>query len=213
MKNASSVIAGVAAALSLGLGACAHQQEEVVQARPANAQRQRPSLPPVQGVPSPLAAQPEVPPPQEAVEKLPQPDRDFLRQAVAANATALRFGQLAAHRGASVEVRSLGREMVDTNTGLRDQLRQSANTVGVALPIPAMTPDQTRMYDELATLSGEEFDKAFLRAVIAIQQETIASFENEIRNGKISELGLLANATLPLLKQRHRSVQNQIRRM
>jgi putative membrane protein len=181
---------------------------------PARAQPEHPSSL-QQAEPAPTVAQAPVAPSRggATIERLPQPDLDFLRQAVAANAAALRFGQLAAHRGASVEVRSLGREMVDTNTGLSEQLQQSANTVGVTLPIPTMTPDQSKMYDQLARLSGKEFDQAFLRDVAKVQREAIASFEGEALNGNISELALFANATLPLLKQRAHTVQNEIRRM
>jgi putative membrane protein len=215
MRSTSSVIAGVAATLSLGLGAWANQPGgATAQVHPVYAQTAPPVAQAPQRAPAPPVAQP--PAPSQAItpiESLPQPDRDFVRQAMSANTTALRFGQLAAHRGESVEVRSLGREMVDTNTGLSDQFQQSANTVGVTLPAPAMTPDQTRMYTELAALSGKEFDKAFLRNVAKVQQETIASFENEAAKGDISEFALFANSTLPLLKQRAHTVQNQIHSM
>jgi putative membrane protein len=148
-----------------------------------------------------------------AIESLPQPDRDFLRQAASVNLAAVRFGELAANNGSSVEVRSLGREMVDTHTAMSDQLRTSAHTENITLPMAQMTPRHQRMYDQLASLSGPEFDQAFERAVIKLQDETIASFQNEAVHGKLSELAMLANQSLPVLNQRVRTVRNQLQRM
>jgi putative membrane protein len=148
-----------------------------------------------------------------AIETLPKPDRDFLSQAAGANLVAIKLGELAANNGASVEVRSLGREMVDTHLDLSEQLRVSAHTEGIALPVARMTPRQQRMYDELAALSGEAFDEAFEREVVKLQEETIASFQNEAVHGRLSELAMLANQALPLLNQRARTVRNQLHRM
>src|SRR5262249_10604837 len=116
----------------------------------------------------------------------------------------------AANNGYSVEVRSLGREMVDTHTGLSDQLRNSAATEGITLPMAQMTPRQQQLYAQLQRLSGPQFDAAFERAVIEQQNLTIASFENEAANGRLSELAMLANQSLPMLNQRVRTVRNQL---
>jgi putative membrane protein len=148
-----------------------------------------------------------------AIEELPQPDRDFLKQAASTNLAAIRFGELAANSGNTVEVRSLGREMVDTHTALSDQMRISAHTEGVTLPAAQLTARQQRMYDELSKLSGPQFDDAFTRDVVKLQKETIASFQNEAVHGRLSELAMLANQTLPVLNQRARTVRNQLGRM
>jgi len=193
--------------------ACATHEERVAAQTPASvqpAEAERPARqPPSAERPPPVrASQVAI-----AIESLPQPDRDFVKQAAAANLAAIRFGELAANKGSTIEVRSLGREMVDTNTALSDQLRQSAATEGITLPIAQMTPKQQRMHDELSALSGQEFDDAFARDVVKLQREAIASFENEAVHGRLSELAMLANQALPLLNQRVRTVQNQLQRM
>jgi hypothetical protein len=69
------------------------------------------------------------------------------------------------------------------------------------------------MYEELSALSGKQFDDAFDRAVVKLQREAIASFQNEAVHGRLSELAMLANQMLPLINQRVRTVQNQLQRM
>jgi putative membrane protein len=189
------------AALLLLLSACATKEEQPPPRTPA-AER------PASRAPTVSASQMTA-----AIESLPEPDRDFLKQAAGANLAAIRFGELAANNGTTIEVRSLGREMVDTHTAMSDQLRTSAQTEGITLPMAQMTPRQKRMYDELSALSGREFDEAFERSVMKLQHETIVSFQNEAVHGKLSELAMLANQSLPLLNQRARTVRNQLHRI
>lgn len=211
MSNARLVM--VLFVAPFALPACATSGEPVAPPGPVA------SAPPPEYEPPPSAPPSAERPPvgasqaAAAIQNLPQPDQSFVKQAAGANVAAIRFGELAANRGASIEVRSLGREMVDTHTALSDQLRTSANTEGITLPMAQMTPRQQRMYDELAALSGPAFDAAFERDVVELQQETIASFQNEAVHGKLSELAMLANQSLPLLNQRARTVRNQMNQM
>jgi putative membrane protein len=192
------------AALLVLVSACATNEERPAPGTPV-AEQQQPQPPPAPTVSASRMA--------TTIESLPQPDRDFLKQAAGANLAAIRFGELAANNGTTIEVRSLGREMVDTHTAMSDQMRTSARTEGITLPMAQMTPRQQRMYDQLSALAGREFDQAFERAVVKLQEETIASFQNEAVHGKLSELAMLANQSLPLLNQRARTVRNQLHRM
>lgn len=203
MSNARLVL--VLSVTPLLLAACATSEPRAAAQTPASASAQ-----PAAGA---QPAQPALAKRAITLDQLPQPDRDFLKQAVGANLAAIRFGELAANNGASIEVRSLGREMVDTNTALSEQLRTSAQTEGLVLPIAEMTPKQQKMYEELQTLSGRAFDEAFKRHVVEIQKDTIASFRNEAENGKLTEFAMFASQALPLLNQRVRTVRNQLHRM
>jgi putative membrane protein len=191
------------------LAACAHEEPLPPATATAMAQPAETAPPQAQPPPPPVGASQMA----VAIDSLPQPDRDFVKQIAASNLAAIRFGELAANKGSTIEMRSLGREMVDTHTGMSDQLRTSARTEGLSLPMPQMTARQQRMYDELSKLSGPQFDETFQRDVMELQQEAIAAFQNEAVNGKLSELAMLANQALPLINQRVRTVQNQMHRM
>jgi predicted outer membrane protein len=201
MSNATLVL--VLALVPGALGGCAHDEQAAI--HPAASAQAAKAPPPAQSMSASQTAL--------AIDSLPEPDRDFLRQAMAANLAAIRFGELAANNGSTVEVRSLGREMVDTHTGLTDQLRTSANTEGITLPLARMTQKQQRMYDELSMLSGYAFDDAFKHNVMEMQHDAIIAFQNEAIHGRLSELAMLANQALPLINQRVRTVQNQLQRM
>jgi putative membrane protein len=206
MSNARlAIVLLVALGAHAAAGATHEEQLPLASTQPV---RTQPATPP-QSAQRPIGASQAA----AAIASLPEPDRSFLRQTASANLAAIRLGELAASLGSSVEVRSLGREMVDTHTALSDQLRTSARTEGITLPMARLTPKQQRMYKQLSALSGPAFDDAFERNVMKLQREAIASFQNEAMHGKLSELAMLANQTLPLLNQRVRTVQNQLHRM
>lgn len=148
-----------------------------------------------------------------AIEAMPQPDQDFVRQAAGANMAAIRFGQLALQRGGAPEVKTLAKQMVDSHTALSDQLRERARREGVTLPIAPMTPEQQALYANLSQLEGPAFDQAYLNSVRQIQQQTIASFQNEAVHGQSPSLADFANQMLPSLNERARYVQRQFGQM
>jgi putative membrane protein len=149
-----------------------------------------------------------------AVQNLPEPDRGFVLQASGAHMAAIRFGQLAMEKGATEKVREIGKEMVDTHTAFSDKLRETARTsANVILPIPRLTASQQRDYQRLSRLSGAEFDRAFLDAVLRVQQETIQSFNNEALNGQSPAIREFANQSLPQLNERVRTVRREMRQM
>lgn len=83
-----------------------------------------------------------------------------------ANRADIQTGTLATRRGQSKEVRDFGRMLADVHTAVRQQGQDLARKLGVK---PALPPDD-RMAEQhaavmsrLSTLSGVEFDRAFLQ--------------------------------------------------
>ncbi len=145
-----------------------------------------------------------------AFDTLPPADRDFMLQASAANLAATRVGQLGMDRGESDRVKNIGRDLVDTHTKLAAQLRDAAARERVAVPSVQLSPDQQQLVDQLSGLSGAQFDQAFLNAVVNLQHQTIASFQNEAMHGQDAVLAEFANQSLPTLNDRARFVQRQM---
>jgi putative membrane protein len=165
---------------------------------------------------TPVETAPPVPPSAVslAIERLPEPDRQFVRQAMGANLAAIQMGRLAMQRGTSDRIKAIGRDLVDTHTQLQDRMRQAAREEdNIILPLPQMTADQKSDYDRLARLSGFAFDQAFLAILIKNQDETIRSFNQQALNGKDTALRDLANDTLPLLNDRVRWVRREIQQL
>lgn len=65
-----------------------------------------------------------------------------------------------------------------------------------------------KKYDDLAKLSGDRFDRAYLSNLIDDHKKAIRVFEKESRNGKDSELKTWASSTLPSLRSHLDSAQS-----
>jgi putative membrane protein len=170
---------------------CAKEQEGVTAKTP----------PPATTMPSDVTA---------AVSKLPEPDRSFVKGVGSANMAAIRFGQLAQQRGSTDKVRDLASKLVDSNTELADKLRETAREQGVVLPVPPMSTEQQQTYMKLSTLTGPEFDRAYMDSIVGLQDQTLQMFQNEAMNGQTPDLREFANRALPDLNERARMVRREM---
>jgi putative membrane protein len=92
---------------------------------------------------------------ESAKEKL------FLMAAAQSQQGEIMLGKIAARQAANSEVRELGQRVVTDYAKANEQVTQLAHAEGVEL-FKRMTPLHKKKAEQLARLSGEEFDKAYL---------------------------------------------------
>jgi putative membrane protein len=116
-------------------------------------------------------------------------------------------GQLAMQHGASAQVKRLGQQLMNDQTGESDALQQIAQQENLTLPAePSMMQQaQTR---RLNTLYGPDFDKAFVDTQVAQDAQEIAMFQKEARSGHDPALKGYAQETLPALRRHLALVQS-----
>ncbi|RJL34017.1 DUF305 domain-containing protein [Bailinhaonella thermotolerans] len=127
----------------------------------------------------------------------------FAERMIPHHAQALRMTALAASRGASRTVKALaarieaaqGPEIVVMRSWLADQGRRPPDGHGHgAEPMPGMaTPGQL---DALAGASGEEFDRSFLRLMIAHHEGALTMAREVLRDGRDRRIRALARDVL-----------------
>ena len=194
----------------------------VLIARVAIAQPPQPlpsQLPPSQPLPSqPLSSQPA---PQQPSSSQPAPsqpsspqaaqpsraDQAFAAFAAESGMADAEAGQLAMQHGASAQVKRLGQQLMNDQTGESDALQQIAQQENLTLPAApsVMQQAQTR---RLNTLYGPDFDKAFVNAEVAQSSQEIATFQKEARSGHDPALKEYAQETLPALRRHLALVQS-----
>ena len=59
---------------------------------------------------------------------------------------------------------------------------------------------QQMMYDKLSKLSGADFDKAYVKAMVMDHQEDVKDFTKESQNGKDEKIKGFASETLPVIQ-------------
>jgi putative membrane protein len=169
--------------------------------------------PPVVGQPAPTVPSPTSPTstttnPNGSSRAEVAADSLFIRDAVNGSSLEIRLGTLAQEKGSSSGVKEFARRTVADHTRMRDQWRELAgrNEVNTTLSLdPAAEEAATRM----ATLSGADFDRAYLSQTVSAHQADIAKFQQASQSADAPDVRQLAANALPVL-ERHLSQAQQL---
>ncbi len=114
-------------------------------------------------------------------------DKTFARKALAGGMAEVELGQLAAQKANSEDVKQFGQKMADDHSKLNDQMKPVAAQLGVTPPdgIPAA---EKALEAKLKMLSGEAFDKAYMKAMVKDHRQDLMEFKKEVATGKSSAL-------------------------
>ena len=123
----------------------------------------------------------------------------FAMKAAQGGMAEVKMGQLAADKASSPDVKSFGQQMVDDHSKANDDLKGVASKDGLTLP-DAPSAKQQAMYDKLSKMSGTEFDKAYVRDMVADHQEDVREFQKESSSGKNDDVKGFASRTLPVIQ-------------
>jgi putative membrane protein len=134
-------------------------------------------------------------------------DNYFLQQASYSNYAEINAGSIAAVRGSVDSVRMFGSMMVSDHGEAQSSLDSLGNKFTVALPT---TPDSAHlaMADTLQTLSGHEFDTAYIGSQVRDHMTSIALFQQELAAGNNQEIKNYANKYLPIIEMHLQDAQN-----
>jgi putative membrane protein len=134
------------------------------------------------------------------------PDESFYKKAAEGGMSEVELGQLAQSKGHSQAVRDFGAMMVKDHSAANDKLKAVAAKKGIDLPSGSgMAEKATKA--KLDVLSGDTFDKSYIKGMVSDHEEDIKEFENEAQNGQDPDAKAFAKATLPTLKVHLKKIQ------
>jgi putative membrane protein len=134
-------------------------------------------------------------------------DRTFMRKAAEGGKAEVELGKLAQEKAASPEVKQFGERMVNDHTKAGDELKQVAEKEGVTLPEKLDAKDAATKA-RLEKLSGDAFDRAYMRDMVKDHIEDVTEFRNEAKNGKDPEVKSFASQTVPTLEDHLKEAKN-----
>lgn len=109
-------------------------------------------------------------------------DKKFVHSALEGGNAEVKLGQLAAQKGNSEDVKQFGQKMVDDHTKLGDQMKQIAQQQGIKVPDGIPAKDKA-LQGKLNSLSGADFDKAYIKAMVQDHQKDLSEFKKEASSG------------------------------
>ncbi|HVW07550.1 MAG TPA: DUF4142 domain-containing protein [Bryobacteraceae bacterium] len=127
-------------------------------------------------------------------------DQSFVNKAAQGGQAEVKLGQLAASKGSNQKVRDFGQRMVQDHGKADDQLQSIAQKQNIQTPSGMTSEDQT-LYDKLQGLSGSQFDKTYMSAMVKDHENDINEFQREADSGKDSAVKSFASDTLPTLRE------------
>jgi putative membrane protein len=135
------------------------------------------------------------------------PDSSFIKSAAEGGMAEVELGQLAQQKATNPAVKSFGAMMVSDHTAANDKLKALAATKEVSLPTsPSLMQKASKA--KLDMMSGDTFDKSYVKGMIDDHKTDIKEFEKEASEGKDPQVKAFAVATLPTLKKHLQKIQS-----
>jgi putative membrane protein len=143
----------------------------------------------------------------EKTENVAEDDAEFVVKAASGGMTEVQLGKMAQEKGQSQRVKDFGAMMVKDHSKANDELKAIAGRKGIALP-PTPGEDHQKHIDELAKLSGAEFDKRYVEYMEKDHDEDVKEFKKAADDCKDADLKTFAAKTLPTIQEHHDMVKS-----
>jgi putative membrane protein len=127
------------------------------------------------------------------------PDASFFKRAAEGGIFEVDAGNLAQQKSTNQQVKDFGAMMVKDHSAANQKLQSIAASKSITLPTSASV-GQMATKGKLDVLSGDTFDKSYIKSQLKAHQQTIALFKKEIASGQDTDAKAFATDTLPTLR-------------
>ena len=124
----------------------------------------------------------------------------FAANAAQGGMAEVEMGRLATQRAGDALVREFGARMVADHSRANSELKSIAAQKGIQLP-PDLNSEQKSEMDKLSKMSGAEFDKEYMSAMVKDHETDVKDFDTQSKEGNDPEIKAFAGKTLPTLQQ------------
>jgi putative membrane protein len=128
-----------------------------------------------------------------------QADKKFVQGALQGGMAEVELGKLALQKSSNEEVKKFAQRMVDDHTKLGEDMEPIAVQLGVKLPDGLSKKDQA-LRAKLQELSGAQFDKAYIHAMVKDHQKDLQEFKSEAQSAVNSALKSAAQKATPIIQ-------------
>jgi putative membrane protein len=108
-------------------------------------------------------------------------DKDFVRKALQGGMAEVQMAQLALQKSNNDDVKQFAQKMVDDHTKLGDQMKEMAQQLHLKPPDSPSSKEKATLI-KLQALSGDEFDKAYIKEMVKDHQQDDKEFKQEAKN-------------------------------
>jgi putative membrane protein len=127
-------------------------------------------------------------------------DKEFVTMAGMGGLAEVQMGNLALQKASSADVKAFAQRMVTDHSKANAELAQFATAKGLALATE-LSGDPKNALEHLTSLSGAEFDKAYMTHMVEDHEKDVAEFDKASTSATDADLKAWAGKTLPTLKE------------
>jgi putative membrane protein len=133
------------------------------------------------------------------------PDASFYKKAAEGGLAEVEAGNLAQSKAHDRKVKDFGAMMVKDHSAANGKLEALAASKDVTLPTSSSV-GQMATKAKLEVLTGDTFDKSYIKGQIDAHESTIALFTKEIGSGQDPDAKAFAEATLPTVRSHLKAI-------
>ncbi len=126
-------------------------------------------------------------------------DLAFMNAAAPGGMAEVELGKLAVSIAQNAEVKAFAQKMIEDHSKAGEELKRLAAQKKVMLP-PDVLPTHKEIMDKLSKLSGADFDKEYVKAMVAAHEKDVTAFESVANGATDADVKAFAAKTLPILK-------------
>lgn len=126
--------------------------------------------------------------------------QEFVKTVASAGMMETKLGEMASEKAASEAVKEYGQTMVEDHGKANEELKSLASSNNLTVP-ESMLEKHQKTVDKLSDLSGEEFDKEYMKTMVKDHKKDIKEFEKAAEKADNSEVQAWAQKTVEVLKQ------------
>lgn len=105
-------------------------------------------------------------------------DKQFIMTASQGDYTEMTFSKLAEQKGKNPQVKAYAQKMITDHTKLEAEMKPFAEKMGVT-PVTALDATHQQQYDQMSSLSGTDFDKAYMSEMDTDHHAALDAFKTE----------------------------------
>ncbi len=126
-------------------------------------------------------------------------DAKFMMMAAMSDMNEISLSNMAMQKSTNDDVKRMAQMIVDDHTKASDELKTVAMSKNVTLPASADAKHQVMM-TKMQAMSGEMFDRAYVKAMVKDHEKAVKMFTKESMSGKDADARAFAAKTLPVLQ-------------
>lgn len=126
--------------------------------------------------------------------------RDFLGDAIQDGRAEVESCQLALRTSSNPSVQQFAKRMIADHEAMDSRIEDLARRKGYKLP-DGTTLEQHATYVALKPLTGNTFDKTFMKHNVSDHKDDIEKFDKQAQQGSDADVRALASAALPTLRE------------